>query len=249
MRITYVIGYRHSLDRMIHLRKVLEWISSFSNIDIILVEQDKYSKISHIAIPGRHIFVKNEGPYNRAWAFNVALKYNKNPIIAFGDSDIIMKPEDFVASVNMLKEYEVVSPYSSVLDLTPEENNYSFAQLVAIKRPGRGETDNQKINLCGGIVIFRTESILKIGGWAENYFVGWGGEDDFQTFKVKKLGLTYKEMPYKCFHFNHAKQNIDEKAYHTMLLTLQQLMNLDEPKLQAHINSTLPKIGMINKYS
>lgn len=249
MRITYVIGYRHSLDRMIHLRKVIEWVSSFSNIDIILVEQDKYPKISHINLPVRYVFAKNDGPYNRAWAFNIALKYNKNPIIAFGDSDIVMKPEDFVDAVNKIKEYEVVSPYSTVLDLTPEENGFSFQQLVSIKRPGRGEEDNQKINLCGGIVIFRTDSILKIGGWAENYFVGWGGEDDFQTFKVKKLGLTHKEMPYKCFHFHHTKQDIDQKAYSTMLMTLQQLVTLDEAKLMSHINSSLPKIGMINKYS
>ena len=249
MRITYVIGYRHSMDRIMNLKKTLEWVSAFSNIDVVLVEQDDQPKIDHLNLPGRYIFAKNNGPYNRAWAFNIALKYNNNPIIAFGDSDLIMRPEDFVDAVNQLKDYDVVSPYSSVLDLTPEENNYSFSDLIRIKRPGRGETDNQKINLCGGLVIFRTESILKIGGWAENYFVGWGGEDDFQTFKVKKIGLKAKEMPYKCFHFNHKKQDIDEKAYSKMLMTLNQLIQLDEAKLQSHINSTLPKIGMVNKYS
>lgn len=249
MRITYVIGYRHSMDRFMNLKKVLEWVLSFSNIDIILVEQDSSPKIEHLFNHGRYIFVKNEGPYNRSWAFNVAIKHNRNPIIAFGDSDLIMRPENFVEAVNQLKEYDVVSPYSSVLDLTPEENNLSFADLLRITRPGRGETDNQKINLCGGLVIFRTDAIYKIGGWAENYFVGWGGEDDFQTYKVKKLGLTWKEMPHKCYHFYHQKQNIDQKAYMQMIATLNQLMNLDEAKLQMHVNSSLPKIGMLNKYS
>lgn len=249
MRITYVIGYRHSMDRIMNLKKVLEWVSAFSNIDIIIVEQDAVPKISHLNLPGRYIFAKNPGPYNRAWGFNIALKYNMNPIIAFGDSDLIMRPEEFVESVNQLRDYDVVSPYSSVLDLTSEENNFSFNQLLSIKRAGRGETDNQKINLCGGLVIFRSEAIMKIGGWGENYFVGWGGEDDFQSFKVKKLGLKAKEMKARCFHFNHKKQEIDQAAYAKMLMTLNQLMQLDEEKLQSHVNSTIQKIGMRNKYS
>jgi hypothetical protein len=248
VRITYVIGYRHSNDRIINLKKTLEWACSFSNIDIVLVEQDELPKINHIYIPGRYIFAKNSGQYNRAWAFNIAIKYNQNPIIAFADSDLIMRPDHFVEAVNEIKNYEVVSPYSSVLDLTPDENNYSFQDLIRIKRPGRGEDDNQKINLCGGIIIFRTEAAYKVGGWAENYFVGWGGEDDFQSFKVKKLGLSYIEMPFKSYHFYHAKQEIDQKAYHKMLAHLQQLVTLDESKLKQHVNATLPKIGMLNKY-
>jgi GT2 family glycosyltransferase len=249
MRLTYVIGYRHRMDRLNNLRKVLEWVSSFSNMDIILVEQDSVPRIDHVNIPGRHIFARNEGPYNRSWAFNIAMRYNQNPIIAFGDSDIIMEPGQFAESVNQLTNHDVVSPYSSILDLTQEENGYSFQNLLSITRPGRGEDDHQKINLCGGLVLFRSEAITKVGGWAENYFVGWGGEDDFQTFKVNRLGLRTKEMPHKAYHFWHPKQDIDTSAYHKMLVQLQQLMQLDDAKLQSHITTTLPKIGMLNKYA
>jgi hypothetical protein len=134
------------------------------------------------------------------------------------------------------------------LDLNPDETNYPFDMLPKINRPGRGETDNQKINLCGGIVIFRAESVLKIGGWSE-VFESWGGEDDFQTFKVKKLGLTYKEMPYKCYHLYHEKTQIDMNDYQKVLKTLQQLSALDEGKLISHINSHMPKIGLLNKHA
>ena len=249
MRLTYVIAYRHRLDRIINLKKVLDWVSSFANMDIIIVEQDSESKISNIYLPGRHIFARNPGPFNKSWAFNIALRYNQNPIIAFGDADIIMDPAEFAASVNQLNEHDVVSPYSSVLDLTQEENSYSFQGLLGIKRPGRGEDDHQKTPLCGGIVLFRTEAAMRVGGWAENYFVGWGGEDDFQTYKVTKLGLRVKAMPHKSYHFHHAKQELDHAAYHRMLAQLQQLVQLDEAKLQSHINATMPKMGMLNKYS
>lgn len=248
MRVTYVIGYRHRMDRIINLRKVLEWLASFNNIDVIIVEQDKYSKISHLNLRATHVFIKSDKPYNRSWAFNVALKRNKNPVIIFGDCDIVMDPQELVNSINELNNFDVVSPYSSVLDLTPEETNYPFNMLPQIQRAGRGENDNQKINLCGGIVIFKAESIVKIGGWNED-FIGWGGEDDFQTIKVKKLGLTYKEMPYRCYHFWHNRDEADMSNYQRTMNLLQQMSTLDASKLQMHVNATVGKIGTLNKYA
>lgn len=248
MRVTYVIGYRHRMDRIINLRKVLEWLASFNNVDVIIVEQDKYSKISHLNLRATHVFIKSDKPYNRSWAFNVALKRNKNPVIIFGDCDIVMDPQELVNSINELNNFDVVSPYSSVLDLTPEETNYPFNMLPQIQRAGRGENDNQKINLCGGIVIFKAESIVKIGGWNED-FVGWGGEDDFQTIKVKKLGLTYKEMPYRCYHFWHNRDQADMSNYQRTMNLLQQMSTLDVSKLQMHVNATVGKIGTLNKYA
>ena len=248
MRVTYVIGYRHSNDRIINLRRVLEWLSGFQNIDIIIVEQDRYSKISHLNLRGKHIFIKNSGPYNMSWAFNVALKRCINPIIIFGDSDIIMDPQQFLNSINEINQYDVVSPYYSVLDLTPEESNLQFDMIYKISRPGRGETDNQKINLCGGIVIFRTETALKIGGWCES-FEGWGAEDDFETSKIKKLGISNKEMPYKCFHLWHNRDQPDTSLYSKTLQLLQQLNILDASQLQMHINATSGRIGILSKYN
>ena len=248
MRVTYVIGYRHRMDRIINLRKVLEWLASFNNVDVIIVEQDKYSKISHLNLRATHVFIKSDKPYNRSWAFNVALKRNKNPVIIFGDCDIVMDPQELVNSINELNNFDVVSPYSSVLDLTPEETNYPFNMLPQIQRAGRGENDNQKINLCGGTVIFKAESIVKIGGWNED-FIGWGGEDDFQTIKVKKLGLTYKEMPYRCYHFWHNRDEADMSNYQRTMNLLQQMSTLDASKLQMHVNATVGKIGTLNKYA
>ena len=248
MRITYVIGYRHRVDRIINLRRVIEWLSSIQNVDVVLVEQDKYSKISHLNLRVKHIFIKSDKPYNRSWAFNAALKKCTNPIIAFGDSDLIMDTQEFLKSVDELANYDVVSPYSSVLDLTQQESNFPINMLPNIQRPGRGETDNQKINLCGGIVFFRTDSIIKCGGFCES-FEGWGGEDDFQTFKVKKLGLSYIEMPYRCYHLWHARDQSDMVNYQRTLQMLQQLCALDVKQLQMHINATIGKIGMLNKYA
>ena len=171
------------------------------------------------------------------------------------ESEVSLRPRNIseyigqTNAVNQLNTFDVVSPYSSVLDLTPEESNLPIDGMIKISRPGRGENDNQKINLCGGIVVFRTDAILKVGGWAENYFQGWGGEDDFQTYKVKQLGLTYREMPYKCFHLWHDRSKLDMRNYQKTIQTLQQLMSLNKEKIESHVKATLPKIGCLNKYA
>lgn len=242
---TFIIGYRHKIDRLNNLRRTLDWLNGFSGAQIILVEQDKHSKISHMSLKCQHIFVKSKMPYNRSWAFNIGLKNAKSNVVVFGDSDIIMNPDDFINGLKATSEYDMVSPYTSVLDLTPEETTMSLDRIIKIDRPGRGETDNQKINISGGIAIFRKDAIYKIGGWSED-FVGWGGEDDFQTIKVHNF-LKWTELKAKCYHLYHDRESPDPIYYQRSLSILQKASGMKKEDLQKSINMSLPKIGMKNK--
>jgi predicted glycosyltransferase involved in capsule biosynthesis len=243
---TYVIGYRHNLERLQNLKRVLDWINGFARVEILLVEQDTHSKISHLDIKAKHIFTRSDMPYNRSWAFNVALKHANSNIIVFGDSDLVMEPNQFIAGLQAIQNYEMVSPYHSVVDLTAQESNLPLEQIININRPGRGETDNQKINISGGIAMFRREAIQKIAGWNED-FIGWGGEDDFQTMKVKNF-LTWTELQARCFHLYHERGMPDQKWYKRNLELLSKTSQMDKSQLQKVILNQLPKIGMKNKY-
>lgn len=243
---TYVIGYRHRLDRLQNLRRVLDWINGFGGVEVLLVEQDKHSKISHLNLRAKHIFVRSNMPYNRSWAFNVALKHANSNIIVFGDSDLIMEPNEFITGLNALKDYEMVSPYHSVIDLNPQESGLPLEQMIRINRPGRGETDNQKINISGGISMFRRDAINKIAGWNED-FIGWGGEDDFQTMKVHNF-LSWTELRARCFHLYHDRETPDQKWYQRNLQILNKTAAMDKEQLQKVIFNQLPKIGSKNKY-
>ena len=242
---TFIIGYRHRLDRFNLLKRTLDWINAFSGVQVILVEQDKHSKISHLNLKCQHIFVKSDLPYNRSWAFNIGLKYAKTDIIVCGDSDIIMNPQDLINGLNALKEFEMVSPYNSVVDLNPDENGLSIQQIIDINRPGRGETDNQKINISGGISMFRKDVLLKIGGWSEE-FVGWGGEDDFQTIKVKNF-LKWTELKARCYHLWHQREQPNPLHYQRTLKILEQASKMSKEQLQNSINRSIKTIGMKNK--
>lgn len=243
---TYIISYRHSAERYNNLRRTIEWVGSFSGVEIIVVEQDKHSKIKDLNLPFKHIFLKTNMPFNKSWGFNVGSKYANTNIIVFGDSDLIMNPEKFIEALKMIESFEMVNPYSSVIDLTAQESNLPIPELVNIDRPGRGETDIQKVPLCGGICIFRKDALQRIGGWHED-FIGWGGEDDFQSVKVKNF-LTWAEVPGKCFHLYHERTAPDMKWYQRNLQLLQKLGEMSKEDLQKVINTITPKSAMKNKY-
>ena len=242
---TYVIGYRHKSDRLQNLRRVLDWINGFAGVEVLLIEQDKHSKISHLNLKAKHIFTKSNMPFNKSWAFNVGLKYSNSNIIVFGDSDLIMDPNQFIESLKIINQYEMVNPYNSVIDLTQQESTLSLDQMIQVNRPGRGETDIQKVPLCGGICLFRKESIMRIAGWNEDFW-SWGGEDDFQSIKVKQL-LNYTELQAKCYHLYHEKAQPDMKWYQRNLQILQKTANVSKEQLEKLILNQLPKIGMKNK--
>jgi len=244
---SYIIGYRHKPERLNNLKRVIEWLSGFGGIEIIIVEQDKHPKLEDLTLKGvKHIFTKSEMPYNRSWSFNVGLKYATSNVVAFGDSDLIMDPNEMIEALNTLQKYDCVSPYKSVLDLTPQESGLHIDQLKQIARPGRGETDNQKINLCGGIVFYKKDAIMKIGGWCED-FIGWGGEDNFQEYKTHNF-LTSYECQYRCYHLWHERPAPDSQLYPRTMDLLNKLITLSKDDLVRHINLNAPKIGQINKY-
>lgn len=246
-KFTYIIGYRHSMDRYHNLLRVIDWLHHFNNIEIILIEQDTHSKIKHINLGNiKYIFTKSNMPYNRSHAFNVGLKNATTDIIVFGDSDLIMDYPDLINSISLLQDYDMVSPYKKVIDLEQDESRLPIENMLLINRPGRGDNDNQKLNICGGISIFRKSSIENIAGWNED-FIGWGGEDDFQAIKVKNF-LKYHETDYKCYHLYHTKAIPDALYYRRNLQILQNVSKYNIEQLSRLISIQRNKIGKLNRY-
>lgn len=243
---TYIISYRHSNERLANLKRTLDWINGFTGAEIIVVEQDSHSKIADLHLKCKHVFVKSKMPFNKSWGFNIGLKMANSGIIVFGDSDLIMESEKFIEAVKMLESYEMVNPYNSVIDLTPQESSQGLESIAKISRPGRGETDIQKVPMCGGICIFRREAINRIGGWHED-FIGWGGEDDFQSVKVKSF-LSWHENSAKCYHLYHERPAPDMKWYQRNLHLLKKLSEMNKDEIQKVIRTTIPRWGLKYKY-
>ena len=89
-----------------NLRKVLEWMSGFQGVEIIVVEQDRNTKIDHLNLPGKHIFMYNDGPFIKSLAYNVGLKHSTGQVVVFGDADVIMNPNELIESLNQTQFYD-----------------------------------------------------------------------------------------------------------------------------------------------
>jgi glycosyltransferase involved in cell wall biosynthesis len=242
-KFTYIIGYKHSIERFNNLKRVLDWLSGFTGVEVIIVEQDRSEKLIPHSLGGvKKIFIKTEKSYNRSWGFNVGLRWATTDIIVFGDSDLIMDPNKFIESLNLLNQYECVSPYSKVIDLNQGESVMPFSSIMGINREGRGG-----INLTGGIIFYRRDSILKISGWDQS-FIGWGGEDDFQTHKTKMF-LSWKECEGNVYHLYHDRQPLNGDEYNRNLMILEKLVNIKKPELERYIQMQGQKIGFKNSYS
>jgi glycosyltransferase involved in cell wall biosynthesis len=248
-KITYVIAYQHKPDRLLNLRRVLEWLAPFQGMEIIVVEQDKYSKISELNLRVKHIFLKTDKPFNKSWAFNVATSYVTTPIVIFGDSDLIMHPQGFINAVQALDNYDAVNPYNSVIDLDPNESMMDINSILQINRIGRGEAadDIQKVPLCGGIIMFKKDKLMEIGGWNQAFY-GWGAEDDFQSLKVKTY-LNHITLPNRCYHLYHDKAKIDMKLYQRNLEILNHFANVSKEQMTQHINMVKGKIAQLNLHT
>jgi predicted glycosyltransferase involved in capsule biosynthesis len=245
---TFIIAYKHRTDRIHNLRRVLDWVSGFGGVEIIIVEQDDAPRLPSFTIKGvKHVFTKSEMPFNKSWAFNVGLKYATTETIVFGDCDLIMDPHKMIEALKKLENYDCVSPYSRVIDLNPNEVNMNLEQMATVNRPGRGETDIQKICLAGGIIMYRKEAIYKIGGWCED-FIGWGGEDDFQSHKSKMFLNWYEQMGTTCYHLWHERGAPDPVPYQRNLELLNKLVSLPQEELYKYNSNGLQKMGIKNKY-
>jgi len=246
-KFTYVIGWRHHRDRESNLARVLDWLKSFADLDVLVVEQDNISRFR--APPGvRHVFARSTEPYNRSWGFNIAYRESDSPHIVFGDSDILMRNHEFVAALEFADSLDVLSPYSSVIDLDLGEGGMSTEEMGRISRPGRGETDRQKINLCGGAVVFSRDAFERVGGWDED-FVGWGGEDDMMTFKVEAAGLRSAMMPSRCYHLWHQRVVPDPVAYSRTLRLLRSKISMGGSAALDLASINFPKCGEKDRLS
>ena len=133
-KFSYVIPFRYRVDRIIPLRRVIDWLSGFQGIEILLIEQDKHSKISHLNLRVNHHFIKNEGPFNKGWAFNYAIKRALSNFIIFGDADFIMNPNDLIQSLKTLESCDCVIPTSNIINLEHVESVGDMNAIFNIKR-------------------------------------------------------------------------------------------------------------------
>lgn len=242
MNKSIIISYRESSpERRFNLKSVLDYLSHVQDrkTEIIVVEQDDTPKIDWLKeIRGseyiKHIFVENDGVFNKGWGYNIGAKEAVSDILIFSDSDIIIKPQTYTVALNMLTKFDVVNPYQSVVFLDEEstklfkEHKYSFSVANKFKPVLHGI-------ITGGIFFMKKETFMNLKGFDEDCY-GYGHEDDILDEKIRKFNLTVKVLNDVSIHMHHETSTNNESLYYSFVEINKQLyaeyvsMNLQQIK-------------------
>jgi len=225
-----IISYRESSeDRKYNFMCLLDYLSHFQdrNTEIIIVEQDDESKLDWLSeVKGNeyinHIFVQNDGIFNKGWGYNIGAKNATTNILMFTDSDIFIKPQTYTVAINNLNKFDVINPYHSVIFLDEEstkayrENKYSFAIANKFK-------PIKHTIITGGVFFMKKDKFLEIKGFDEDCY-GYGHEDDILDEKIRKLGLSVHTLNDISIHMYHENINTNkDDLYYAFLEVNKQL--------------------------
>jgi glycosyltransferase involved in cell wall biosynthesis len=246
MSFSYIIPFKFTVDRFRTLTRVLDNIKNLE-CEIIIIEQGIESLLpkQKVDLEYKYIFLHNPLPFNKSWALNVAWKEAKFDNIVFGDADNLIDCNYIVKALEELSEWEMISPHMRLVDLDVLESQMDNDQIFKIDRPGRGETDHQKMTLCGAMTIFKKSSLEKIGGWPEE-FIGWGAEDDAMSIKVQHF-LKWKALENNCYHLHHDRVNPDMQFYYRNLHIYNNYINAPKENIWTYIEKVRPFIGDKNR--
>ena len=232
--IDYLIPYRHSIKNLNNLRKVIDWIKGFNTIRTTVIEVGKVSQLKYINLECNYLFLetKIKGTWNRSWAYNHGLSRTNNPIVMFGDINLISNPESLITSFNDLSLYDCILPFDSVLKLNFMDSNSSLQHIINL------DTTLKVPSSLDNISIFKREAINKIGGWSE--MLNDGDENIFQMYKITKM-------------LNHIQKNGTSFCFENDIFPeknnfelLSKLTKLNNSELERYINAE--QRGVSNKF-
>ena len=191
-------------QRLINLQRNIAFLKEHLSTRIYVIEQDSDSKISSDLATQ---FIRDGDTFHKTRLFNTVVEATTETVLFFLDVDVLVDPIAYNNAYQRLianktdvcllytrnnEAYHYVGFEPSVLE-GKEPNEW-----MSILSPMRG-----RVAPCeGGIVAFRRNAFLSIGGFNER-FIGYGHEDAELLTRAKKFGLRYEELPFSIYHQNH----------------------------------------------
>jgi hypothetical protein len=138
-----------------------------------------------------HLFLANNGTFNKGWSFNVVVKNMPNyQYYGFGDADIICPDIDSfcdrIVEHTIVKPKKAFRPFVNRLDMLLADcqlvNTYTdLAATYPLVKQKLQKHDG--LSFASNMIFMSKETFETIGGWDE-IFRGWGRYDDFVTHKL-----------------------------------------------------------------
>ncbi len=177
-----------------NLETVLAWYGRVSGWEIVVVEQDDAPRLdSDDWAPGiKRVFVRNPGPFNKNWGYNVGVRAARAEVLFFCDADLLLAHSALSTAATLCTRRALaVNPYDRIADLDETESgalhagtiepDFERADASATRAGGR-----ERLCFCGGAFFMRRSLHHLMGGFDER-FLGWGAEDDANTLRMQRV--------------------------------------------------------------
>ncbi|MDY9922506.1 galactosyltransferase-related protein [Methanobacterium sp.] len=240
--LTIIVPYRKTNDpeREENMNITLSYLSKIGINNLIISEHatktsqkfliDKYGNLFDLF---RVIFSKSDDNlFNKAHAINQGVIASNTPYFAIVDMDCLTEKKNIDLAIHLLeKGFEVVHPFNRVIkDIIDKESfrkNFDFQSVTS--------TPQYRDWADGGIVFWNKRSFIDIG-MKNEYFLGWGGEDNEILIRASLCQLKQVRIDDTLYHLYHDRLQIRTKN------------NVEQTKKIEQIKSKEDLLNVINKW-
>jgi hypothetical protein len=236
-KLTIIIPYRKTDDpeREENVDITLRYLSKIGIKNLILSEHaDETSqnyfmnKYGNLFDSFRFIFNNANGDlFNKAHAINKGVVASKTPYFSIVDIDCLTKKENIDLAIYLLeKGFEVVHPFNRVIkDIVNKGSFRKEHDFQTVESPPqyRDWAD-------GGIVFWNKSAFIGIG-MKNEYFSGWGGEDNEIILQANLCQLKQVRIDETLYHLYHdrpqirTKNNVEQTRKVEQIKTKEDLLN------------------------
>jgi hypothetical protein len=155
-------------------------------------------------------------PFNRSQARNNAVLTAEAEVVVVADADTLCEPRVVAEAVAGVGG-EVVYPHDQYCPVAADLTEASWGDLLAAPRAfylrddgWEGDWQGEWTIWPGGIIVARSETYWRLGGFDER-FTGWGGEDN--AFILAATTLTgISRLPGVAVAFDHSVEGVPRRV-------------------------------------
>lgn len=229
-KLTIVMPYRRTNDteREENIDITLRYLSKIGIKNLIISEHaDETSRIfledtyKNSFDSLKFIFAQANGnSFNKAHAINNGVIASETPYFAIVDVDCLTEKKNIDLAIYLLeKGFEVVHSFNRVIkDITDKESFRKDFDFRVVKSPPqyRDWAD-------GGIVFWNKDAFIDIG-MKNEYFSGWGGEDNEILIRANLCKLKQIRIDDTLYHLYHDRPQIRTK---NNIAQMERILNIE----------------------
>lgn len=222
-KLTFIIPYRKTDDpqREENMDITLNYLSRVGGIKNVIISElsNESSKpflmdaFSSLFDSFKTVFTYDDGElFNKSRALNQGVIQSTTPYFVTSDSDSLTEGKNILLAVYLLdKGFDIVHPFNRVVkDIVDKKTFREDYEFNAVESPAQHRDWAD-----GGIVFWNKRSFIEIG-MNNEYFSGWGGEDNEILNRANLCELKQIRIDDVLYHLYHHRPKLrnDENMKH-----------------------------------